>query len=408
MYTLITNERSETLNEQNNFDSYNLDTLFEPSQYDISLSNSYNLDTLFEPENNEIIESINEILNELITNIENESDFFMNPLENQYNNSNQFVDINNLFEENNENEDSDNLEEIELNSNASTHSEISSNDMMLIETDSDDDRYNEDSFFSYSEQIPLFSSQVFNNIIVPYSPLIPYNFNTDEISNLPIIHENDDTGQWLCNKCGLFNDVIEKCCDQEFTWKCNNCETDNGSHLIKCNECNEIRKWTCEICDYSENTIISHTCRQCLTRDDDLIAWTCSECNQDREIKSRFICQHCHEPRECQCGHCITNMLFIPFMLNDLIDENDEIDFTELEDVEINNGLSEDQLNKLDKLEWNNEIKCDMCTVCIDNFKDKDLIYKLPCNHLHCFHVKCLNTWFEKCNTCPICRFKIE
>tara|TARA_A100001015_G_C14777649_1_gene627876 strand:+ start:267 stop:572 length:306 start_codon:yes stop_codon:yes gene_type:complete len=88
-------------------------------------------------------------------------------------------------------------------------------------------------------------------------------------------------------------------------------------------------------------------------------------------------------------------MLFIPFILNDLIDENDEIDFTELEDVEINNGLSEEQLNKLDKLEWNNKIKCDMCTVCIDNFKDKDLIYKLPCNHSHCFHVNSLSQHFS-------------
>ena len=63
----------QTLNEQNYFDSYNLDTLFDP-------------------ENNEIIPIINEILNEIIINVENKID--ENLLDNQDNNSNQFIDIN--------------------------------------------------------------------------------------------------------------------------------------------------------------------------------------------------------------------------------------------------------------------------------------------------------------------------
>jgi len=41
------------------------------------------------------------------------------------------------------------------------------------------------------------------------------------------------------------------------------------------------------------------------------------------------------------------------------------------------------------------------CAICCESLK-RDLQKKLQCNHL--FHNKCINIWFNKSRTCPICR----
>ena len=48
---------------------------------------------------------------------------------------------------------------------------------------------------------------------------------------------------------------------------------------------------------------------------------------------------------------------------------------------------------------------CNICNICLSNFKEKDNIRKmLNCNHF--FHKKCIDKWFIKSNTikCPICK----
>lgn len=44
----------------------------------------------------------------------------------------------------------------------------------------------------------------------------------------------------------------------------------------------------------------------------------------------------------------------------------------------------------------------DSCVICLKNYKEKDILTILFCNHS--FHKECIKTWFENNNNCPICR----
>lgn len=47
-----------------------------------------------------------------------------------------------------------------------------------------------------------------------------------------------------------------------------------------------------------------------------------------------------------------------------------------------------------------------MCGVCQDNCELKEDLVELPCSHV--YHRDCIMPWFEKSNTCPICRKEFE
>jgi hypothetical protein len=49
----------------------------------------------------------------------------------------------------------------------------------------------------------------------------------------------------------------------------------------------------------------------------------------------------------------------------------------------------------------------DMCCICIQKFKIKEKVRKLPCKHN--FHKKCIDKWYNKKDdlSCPICRTKL-
>ena len=53
-----------------------------------------------------------------------------------------------------------------------------------------------------------------------------------------------------------------------------------------------------------------------------------------------------------------------------------------------------------DVSELNDENK--MCLICLEEYKNNDIIKKLPCNHI--FHSECLKIWLSHKTTCPICR----
>ncbi|ORX88758.1 hypothetical protein K493DRAFT_319235 [Basidiobolus meristosporus CBS 931.73] len=47
------------------------------------------------------------------------------------------------------------------------------------------------------------------------------------------------------------------------------------------------------------------------------------------------------------------------------------------------------------------------CAICQENFlTTAHPIVETPCHHV--FHEHCISPWFKKCDTCPICRLRIE
>lgn len=50
------------------------------------------------------------------------------------------------------------------------------------------------------------------------------------------------------------------------------------------------------------------------------------------------------------------------------------------------------------------ENKCDNCPVCLESLMIDDC--SIICKHT--FHVSCLDEWFKKHNTCPMCRCVIK
>lgn len=45
-----------------------------------------------------------------------------------------------------------------------------------------------------------------------------------------------------------------------------------------------------------------------------------------------------------------------------------------------------------------------VCAICLSDLIEGDLVSTLPCNMKHSFHTFCLENWFEKNSSCPICR----
>jgi len=46
------------------------------------------------------------------------------------------------------------------------------------------------------------------------------------------------------------------------------------------------------------------------------------------------------------------------------------------------------------------------CPICCDEYKDEDILRKMPCDHF--FHKECIDIWMEKRSECPICQQDIR
>ncbi|XP_011683664.1 E3 ubiquitin-protein ligase RNF126 [Strongylocentrotus purpuratus] len=68
-----------------------------------------------------------------------------------------------------------------------------------------------------------------------------------------------------------------------------------------------------------------------------------------------------------------------------------EVDIRRLEMITINNIHIEQSAD---------------CPVCMEAFKGDEAAKRLPCTHF--FHPKCVETWLEMHNTCPVCRKSIN
>mgnify|MGYP001166723081 CR=1 FL=1 len=66
------------------------------------------------------------------------------------------------------------------------------------------------------------------------------------------------------------------------------------------------------------------------------------------------------------------------------------------------NRINIDSLNTIILCE---QLSDNICSVCLDEFKDGDTIKKLNCNHI--FHKDCLEPWLNNNRNCPLCRQNI-
>ena len=70
--------------------------------------------------------------------------------------------------------------------------------------------------------------------------------------------------------------------------------------------------------------------------------------------------------------------------------------------AEINNTLC-----KPIKIKINDTVLNDNCMICMDEYKINQFKRILPtCNHF--FHKKCIDKWFKKNITCPVCRVEAK
>ena len=65
---------------------------------------------------------------------------------------------------------------------------------------------------------------------------------------------------------------------------------------------------------------------------------------------------------------------------------------------------SEDTPNELKYHTYDTAIQYipEICSICIDNYEDGNIITTLACNHS--FHTECLKKWLKRKNECPCCK----
>jgi len=66
-----------------------------------------------------------------------------------------------------------------------------------------------------------------------------------------------------------------------------------------------------------------------------------------------------------------------------------------------------DQSKKLPGFSFKYNVTCDFindtaCCICFYDYHPEMIMQMLPCNHI--IHKKCLQDWYNKSQTCPICR----
>jgi hypothetical protein len=109
--------------------------------------------------------------------------------------------------------------------------------------------------------------------------------------------------------------------------------------------------------------------------------------------------------RHLEMGTTLDNTM--PNVIQDLFDAffetETEPNYEHLEDVKVT--LSEKDFEKFPSWTVDNtsNIGYKDCSICIEEFKQEDVVTKLPCKHI--FHTTCIKHWLcsEKV-TCPSCR----
>ena len=60
-------------------------------------------------------------------------------------------------------------------------------------------------------------------------------------------------------------------------------------------------------------------------------------------------------------------------------------------------------LNNSELIDYTDDLKGVMCTICLDEYENMDILRKTKCGHI--YHDECVTPWFNKSPTCPVCRY---
>ena len=76
----------------------------------------------------------------------------------------------------------------------------------------------------------------------------------------------------------------------------------------------------------------------------------------------------------------------------------------DLEDVVVKSTL--ENINKHSTIKVNDNHDHYRCVVCLNDITTNHIVRKIKCGHS--FHIDCIDTWLEKNDTCPICKYKLS
>ena len=63
----------------------------------------------------------------------------------------------------------------------------------------------------------------------------------------------------------------------------------------------------------------------------------------------------------------------------------------------------------MNKEAFNAEIhRADTCIICLEKFKESEIISELPCDSRHIFHYDCLALWLHTKQICPLCKQPVQ
>ena len=69
--------------------------------------------------------------------------------------------------------------------------------------------------------------------------------------------------------------------------------------------------------------------------------------------------------------------------------------------------LPTDALDALPTFTWSDDHASRECTICTHNFAPGEVLIRLPCSDLHCFHRPCIAAWLSRQASCPLCRCRL-
>lgn len=75
------------------------------------------------------------------------------------------------------------------------------------------------------------------------------------------------------------------------------------------------------------------------------------------------------------------------------------------------NGATLYDIENIKLVEVNQEILNklkDLCAICTDEFKEKEMVRVMPCNDSHNFHQDCIDRWLVHKDACPLCGLSIK